>query len=106
MALIETMEEIQDFKITRLENEVSFFKSTTQESMLENGKRLDRILSILEDDESINKKGLVSKVKDMESKMYSLNNFLKAYKLAIAMIAGLFTAIGATIGTYINFKKM
>ena len=106
MALIETMEEIQDFKITRLENEVSFFKSTTQESMLENGKRLDRILSILEDDESINKKGLVSKVKDMEAKMYSLNNFLKAYKLAIAMIAGLFTAIGAAIGTYINFKKM
>lgn len=106
MALIETMEEIQDFKITRLENEVSFFKSTTQESILKNGKRLDRILSILEDDESINKKGLVSKVKDMESKMYSLNNFLKAYKLAIAMIAGLFTAIGAAIGTYINFKKM
>lgn len=106
MALIETMEEIQDFKITRLENEVSFFKATTQESMLENGKRLDRIISILEDDDSINKKGLVSQVKDMESKMYSLNNFLKAYKLAIAMIAGLFTAVGAAIGTYINFKKM
>tara|TARA_R110002072_G_C7819582_1_gene523228 strand:- start:420 stop:740 length:321 start_codon:yes stop_codon:yes gene_type:complete len=106
MALIETMEEIQDFKITRLENEVSFFKATTQESMLENGKRLDRIISILEDDDSINKKGLVSQVKDMESRMYSLNNFLKAYKLAIAMIAGLFTAVGAAIGTYINFKKM
>jgi phosphopantetheine adenylyltransferase len=106
VAHLETMEEIQDFKITRLENEVSFFKATTQESMLENGKRLDRIISILEDDDSINKKGLVSQVKDMEARMYSLNNFLKAYKLAIAMIAGLFTAIGAAIGTYINFKKM
>jgi len=106
VAHLENMEEIQDFKITRLENEVSFFKATTQESMLENGKRLDRIISILEDDDSINKKGLVSQVKDMEARMYSLNNFLKAYKLAIAMIAGLFTAIGAAIGTYINFKKM
>ena len=101
-----TSNEIQDFKITRMQNEIEFFKQTTEQSLVKNGKQLDRIISILEDDATINKKGLVTKVNEMQSKIYSLNNFLRAYKLAIAMIAGLFTAIGALIGTYINFKKI
>jgi len=101
-----TSNEIQDFKITRMQNEIEFFKQTTEQSLVRNGKQLDRIISILEDDDSINKKGLVTKVNEMQSKIYSLRNFLNAYKLAVAMIAGLFTAIGAAIATYLNVKKI
>lgn len=95
----------QEFRITRLENEVDFFRKTTEQSMLENGKKIDRILNVLESDESIGKQGLVKDVDDLKNKIISLRNFINAYKLAIAMLAGLFTAIGTGIGWYFNYKR-
>ncbi len=95
----------QDFRITRLEQEVDFFRKTTEQSLLENGKKMDRVLSVLENDEALGKEGLVNKVNKLESKVYSLKNFIRAYKLAIAMLAGLFTAIGSGITYYINYLK-
>lgn len=99
------MGERNDFRITRLENEVDFFKKTTEQSMIENGKKIDRILNVLESDETLNRDGLVEKVNKLESKLYSLKNFLNAYKLAVAMIGGLFAAIGSGITYYINYMK-
>lgn len=95
----------QDFRITRLEQEVDFFRKTTEQSLVENGKKIDRVLSVLENDETIGKEGLVKKVDKLEHKIYSLKNFIRAYKLAIAMLAGLFTAIGSAVTYYINYLR-
>lgn len=94
----------QNFRITRLEQEVDFFRKTTEQSLIENGKKIDRVLSVLENDEAIGKQGLVKKVTELESRVVSLRNFIKAYKLAVAMLAGLFTAIGSAITYYFNWK--
>lgn len=95
----------QDFRITRLEQEVDFFRKTTEQSLVENGKKMDRVISVLENDDSIGKIGLVKKVNELENRLVSLRNFIRAYKLAIAMLAGLFTAIGSAITYYINWLK-
>mgnify|MGYP001452747405 CR=1 FL=1 len=95
----------QDFRITRLEQEVDFFRKTTEQSLVENGKKMDRVISVLENDDSIGKIGLVKKVKELENRLVSLRNFIRAYKLAIAMLAGLFTAIGSAVTYYINWLK-
>ena len=98
-------DETQDFRITRLENEVDFFRKTTEQSLVENGKKMDKVLNILESDESVGKKGLVKQVDDLEKRLMTFSNFIRAYKLAIAMLAGLFTTIGGIIGWYFNLKK-
>jgi len=95
----------QDFRITRLEQEVDFFRKTTEQSLVENGKKLNRVISVLENDDSIGKIGLVKKVNELENRLVSLRNFIRAYKLAIAMLAGLFTAIGSAVTYYINWLK-
>ena len=95
----------QDFRITRLENEVDFFRKTTEQSLVENGKKISRILNVLEADENLGKKGLVQEVEEVKIKMISLRNFLNAYKLAIAMLAAFFSAVGAVIGWYLNLNK-
>jgi len=95
----------QDFRITRLEQEVDFFRKTTEQSLVENGKKMDRVISVLENDDSIGKTGLVKKVNELEDRLVSLRNFIRAYKLAIAMLAGLFTAIGSAVTYYINWLK-
>ena len=95
----------QDFRITRLENEVDFFRKTTEQSLVENGKKISRILNVLEADENLGKKGLVQEVEEVKIKMISLRNFLNAYKLAIAMLAAFFSAVGAVIGWYLNLSK-
>ena len=95
----------QDFRITRLEKEVDFFRKTTEQSLVENGKKMDRVISVLENDDSIGKIGLVKKVNELENRLVSLRNFIRAYKLAIAMLAGLFTAIGSAVTYYINWLK-
>jgi len=95
----------QDFRITRLEQEVDFFRKTTEQSLVENGKKMDRVISVLENDDSIGKIGLVKKVNELENRLISLRNFIRAYKLAIAMLAGLFTAIGSAVTYYINYLK-
>lgn len=95
----------QDFRITRLENEVDFFRKTTEQSLVENGKKINRILNVLEADENLGKKGLVQEVEEVKVKMVSLRNFLNAYKLAIAMLAAFFSAVGAVIGWYLNLHK-
>ena len=95
----------QDFRITRLEQEVDFFRKTTEQSLVENGKKMDRVISVLENDDSIGKIGLVKKVNELENRLVSLRNFIRAYKLAIAMLAGLFTAIGSAVTYYINYLK-
>ena len=95
----------QDFRITRLENEVDFFRKTTEQSLVENGKKINRILNVLEADENLGKKGLVQEVEEVKVKMVSLRNFLNAYKLAIAMLAAFFSAVGAVIGWYLNLNK-
>lgn len=95
----------QDFRITRLEQEVDFFRKTTEQSLVENGKKMDRVISVLENDDSIGKTGLVKKVNELENRLVSLRNFIRAYKLAIAMLAGLFTAIGSAVTYYINWMK-
>lgn len=98
-------DETQDFRITRLENEVDFFRKTTEQSLVENGKKIDKVLNILEADESVGKKGLVKQVDDLEKRLMTFRNFINAYKLAIAMLAGLFTTIGAVIGWYFNLRR-
>ena len=95
----------QDFRITRLEQEVDFFRKTTEQSLVENGKKMDRVISVLENDDSIGKIGLVKKVNELENRLVSLRNFIRAYKLAIAMLAGLFTAICSAVTYYINWLK-
>ena len=95
----------QYFRITRLEQEVDFFRKTTEQSLVENGKKMDRVISVLENDDSIGKIGLVKKVNELENRLVSLRNFIRAYKLAIAMLAGLFTAIGSAVTYYINYLK-
>ena len=95
----------QDFRITRLEQEVDFFRKTTEQSLVENGKKMDRVISVLENDDSIGKIGLVKKVNELENRLVSLRNFIRAYKLAIAMLAGLFTAIGSAVTYYINYLR-
>ena len=95
----------QDFRITRLEQEVDFFRKTTEQSLVENGKKMDRVISVLENDDAIGKIGLVNKVNELENRLISLRNFIRAYKLAIAMLAGLFTAIGSAVTYYINYLK-
>lgn len=97
-------EQEQNFRITRLEQEVDFFRKTTEQSLLENGKKMDRVLSVLENDEALGKEGLVTKVRELEDRVISLRNFIKAYKLAVAMLAGLFTAIGSAITYYFNWR--
>lgn len=98
-------DETQDFRITRLENEVDFFRKTTEQSLIENGKKIDKVLNVLEADESVGKKGLVKQVDDLEKRLMTFRNFINAYKLAIAMLAGLFTTIGAIIGWYFNLRR-
>ena len=98
-------DETQDFRITRLENEVDFFRKTTEQSLVENGKKIDKVLNILEADESVGKKGLVKQVGDLEQRLMTVSNFIRDYKLAIAMLAGLFTTIGGIIGWYFNLRK-
>jgi len=95
----------QNFRITRLEQEVDFFRKTTEQSLVENGKKMDRVLSVLENDEALGKDGLVKKVNELENRLISLRNFIRAYKLAVAMLAGLFTAIGSAVTYYINYLK-
>ena len=98
-------DETQDFRITRLENEVDFFRKTTEQSLVENGKKIDKVLNVLEADDSVGKKGLVKQVDDLERRLMTFRNFINAYKLAIAMLAGLFTTIGAVIGWYFNLRR-
>jgi len=98
-------DETQDFRITRLENEVDFFRKTTEQSLVENGRRIEKVISILEADDTIGKKGLVKQVDDLDKRLLTFRNFINAYKLAIAMLAGLFTTIGAILGWYFNLRK-
>ncbi len=98
-------DETQDFRITRLENEVDFFRKTTEQSLVENGKKIEKVISILEADEAIGKKGLVKQVDELDKRLLTFRNFINAYKLAIAMLAGLFTTIGAIIGWYFNLRR-
>lgn len=98
-------DETQDFRITRLENEVDFFRKTTEQSLVENGKKIDKVLNVLEADDSVGKRGLVKQVDDLEKRLMTFRNFINAYKLAIAMLAGLFTTIGAVIGWYFNLRR-
>ena len=60
---------------------------------------------MLENDEALGKDGLVKKVNELENRLISLRNFIRAYKLAVAMLAGLFTAIGSAVTYYINYLK-
>ena len=55
----------QNFRITRLEQEVDFFRKTTEQSLVENGKKMDRVLSVLENDEALGKDGLVKNVNEL-----------------------------------------
>lgn len=98
-------EQENNFRITRLEQEVDFFRKTTEQSLVDNGKKIDRILNVLQSDEALATEGLVEKVNKLETKFYSLRNFIRAYKLAIAMLASFFTGLGALISWYFNIGK-
>ena len=87
-------ENIENFRITRLENEVDFFRKTTEESINNNGKKIDRILTVLEADESIGERGLVQDVRLLRKEVYKLKNIASIYKVLAGGIAALLTGIG------------
>lgn len=58
-------------------------------------QKLDRILSILENDPRINKKGLVEQVQDMQKDIHSLLD----WKKEITIKAGIFGFIGGIVMT-------
>ena len=87
-------ENIENFRITRLENEVDFFRKTTEESINNNGKKIDRILTVLEADDSIGERGLVQDVRLLRKEVYKLKNIASIYKVLAGGIAALLTGIG------------
>jgi hypothetical protein len=95
-------EQVQDFRLTRMENEVEFFKKTTEQSIMENGKKIDKILNVLQADDSIGERGLVQDVKFLKKEYYGVKNFIQSYKLAVAMVVGVFTTVAGVIGWYLS----
>ena len=87
-------ENIENFRITRLENEIEFFKKTTTDSIQNNGKKIDRILTVLEADESIGERGLVKDVKQLKREVYKLKGIASIYKVLAGGLAALLTGIG------------
>ena len=87
-------ENIENFRITRLENEVDFFRKTTEESINNNGKKIDRILTVLEADDSIGERGLVQDVRLLRKEVYKLKNITSIYKVLAGGIAALLTGLG------------
>ena len=89
-----TKKNLEDFRITRLENEVNFFRKTTEESINNNGKKIDRILTVLEADDSIGERGLVQEVKSLKKEVYRLKGIASIYKVLAGGIATLLTGLG------------
>ena len=87
-------ENIENFRITRMENEIEFFKKTTTDSIQNNGKKIDRILTVLEADESIGERGLVKDVKQLKREVYKLKGIASIYKVLAGGIAALLTGVG------------
>ena len=75
-----TKKNLEDFRITRLENEIEFFKKTTTDSIHNNGKNIERILTVLEADEAIGERGLVQEVKFLKKEVYRLKGVANIYK--------------------------
>jgi len=87
-------QDIENFRITRLENEIEFFKKTTTDSIQNNGKNIERILTIIESDESIGERGLVKDVKQLKREVYRLKSIANIYKVLAGGIAALLTGLG------------
>jgi len=87
-------QDIENFRITRLENEIEFFKKTTTDSIQNNGKNIERILTIIESDESIGERGLVKDVKQLKREVYRLKSIANIYKMLAGGIAALLTGLG------------
>ena len=89
-----TKKNLDDFRITRLENEVDFFRKTTEESIQNNGKKIDRILNVLEADDSIGERGLVQEVKFLKREYYRIKGITNVWKILASGLAALLTGIG------------
>ncbi len=89
-----TKKNLEDFRITRLENEIEFFKKTTTDSIHNNGKNIERILTVLEADEAIGERGLVQEVKFLKKEVYRLKGVANIYKILAGGIATLLTGLG------------
>lgn len=89
-----TKKNLEDFRITRLENEIEFFKKTTTDSIHNNGKNIERILTVLEADEAIGERGLVQEVKSLKKEVYRLKGIASIYKVLAGGIATLLTGLG------------
>ena len=87
-------ENIENFRITRLENEIEFFKKTTTDSIQNNGKKIDRILTVLEADDSIGETGLVKDVRNLKREVYKLKGIANIYKILAGGLAALLTGLG------------
>jgi len=87
-------QDIENFRITRLENEIEFFKKTTTDSIQNNGKNIERILTIIESDESIGERGLVKDVKQLKREVYRLKSIANVYKVLAGGVAALLTGLG------------
>ena len=87
-------QDIENFRITRLENEIEFFKKTTTDSIQNNGKNIERILTIIEPDESIGERGLVKDVKQLKREVYRLKSIANIYKVLAGGVAALLTGLG------------
>ncbi len=87
-------QDIENFRITRLENEIEFFKKTTTDSIQNNGKNIERILTIIESDESIGERGLVKDVKQLKREVYRLKSIANIYKVLAGGVAALLTGLG------------
>jgi len=86
--------DLENFRITRLENEVDFFRKTTEESLQNNGKKIDRILTVLESDDSIGERGLVQDVKLLKKEVYRLKSVASIYKILAGGLTALLTGLG------------
>ena len=86
--------DLENFRITRLENEVDFFRKTTEESLHNNGKKIDRILTVLESDDSIGERGLVQDVKLLKKEVYRLKSVASIYKILAGGLTALLTGLG------------
>ena len=87
-------QDIENFIITRLENEIEFFKKTTTYSIQNNGNNIERILTIIESDESIGERGLVKDVKQLKREVYRLKSIANIYKVLAGGVAALLTGLG------------
>ncbi len=87
-------QDIENFRITRLENEIEFFKKTTTDSIQNNGKKIDRILTVLEADDSIGETGLVKDVRNLKREVYKLKGIANIYKILAGGLAALLTGLG------------